>query len=117
MSKNLEVLNHLINNQSPEDRARENARELAVGFKNGTNRRTYMIDPLYASVLGPSFTVIYNGSPITVYCDGIEREITNEHYQALQTYLNHHRELTRQQTVKSNFNGETIQGDFRKVQL
>lgn len=117
MSKktDIQLLDQLINQMSSEEIAREAAREVAVGFNRGTNRRKYSIDPTYASILGPSFTVLWNMSPVTVFCDGIERDITHEHYQALQTYLQWQREQIRSRSVKSNFDGRTETGDFRRI--
>jgi len=112
---NIKLLDQLINNMSAEQAAKESARKVAVGFEQGTNRRTYMIDPTYASMLGPSFDVFWNMSKMTVFCDGIERPITNEHYQALQTYLQFQREQIRNRSVKSNFDGRTEVGDFRRI--
>ena len=112
---NIELLDKLINNMSAEEKAKEAARKVAVGFAQGTNKRTYMIDPTYASMLGPSFDVFWNMSKITVFCDGIERDITEEHYQALQTYLQFQRESIRARSVKSNFDGRTETGDFRRI--
>ena len=115
MNKDINLLDKLINQMSAEEAAKEASRQLAVAFNKGTNKRTYLIDPTYASILGPSFTVMWNMSPITVYCDGIERTITNEHYQALQTYLQWQREQIRNRSVKSNFDGQTVVGDFRRI--
>lgn len=114
-TKNIELLDSLINNMTAEQAAKDSARRVAVGFENGTNRRTYMIDPTYASMLGPSFDVFWNMSKVTVFCDGIERPISNEHYQALQTYLQFQREQIRARSVKSNFDGRTETGDFRRI--
>lgn len=114
--ENLEILDNLINNMSAEEKAKEAARKVAVGYENGTNKRTYMIDPTYASMLGPSFDVFWNMSKMTVFCDGIERPITEEHYQALQTYLQFQREQIRARSVKSNFDGRTETGDFRRIE-
>lgn len=113
---NIVLLDQLINNMSAEQAAKESSRKVAVEFENGTNKRVYMIDPTYASILGPSFDVFWNMSKITVFCDGIERYITKEHYQSLQTYLQFQREQIRSRSVKSNFNGRTEIGDFRKVE-
>lgn len=113
--KKLELLDNLINNMSAEQKALEAARQVAVDFENGKNRRTYMIDPTYAAMLGPSFDVFWNMSKITVFCDGIERPISKEHYQALQTYLQFQREQIRARSVKSNFDGRTETGDFRRI--
>lgn len=112
---NIALLDQLINNMGAEQAAKEAARKVAVGFEQGTNRRTYMIDPTYASMLGPSFEVFWNMSKMTVFCDGIERPITKEHYQALQTYLQFQREQIRARSVKSNFDGRTEVGDFRRI--
>lgn len=112
---NINLLDSLINNMSAEETAKESARKVAVGFEQGTNRRTYMIDPTYAAMLGPSFDVFWNTSKMTVFCDGIERPITHEHYQALQTYLQFQREQIRARSVKSNFDGRTETGDFRRI--
>lgn len=114
-NKKLELLDNLINNMSAEQKALESARKVAVDFESGANRRTYMIDPTYASMLGPSFDVFWNMSKITVFCDGIERPISREHYQALQTYLQFQREQIRARSVKSNFDGRTETGDFRRI--
>lgn len=114
-TNNIELLDSLINNLSAENAAKEAARKVAVGFENGSNRRTYMIDPTYASMLGPSFDVFWNMSKLTVFCDGIERSITKEHYQSLQTYLQFQREQIRSRSVKSNFDGRTEVGDFRRI--
>ena len=111
----IQVLDALINNMSKEEVNREAARKLAVGFETGKNKRTYRIDPTYAAILGPSFDVFWNMSKITVFCDGIEREITNEHYQALQTYLQFQREQIRARSTKVNFDGKTEVGDFRRI--
>lgn len=112
---NIALLDNLINNMSAEQAAKESARKVAVDFESGKNRRTYMIDPTYASMLGPSFDVFWNMSKITVFCDGIERPITKEHYQSLQTYLQFQREQIRSRSVKSNFDGRTEVGDFRRI--
>lgn len=112
---NIALLDGLINNMNAEQAAKEAARKVAVGFEDGSNRRTYMIDPTYANMLGPSFDVFWNMSKITVFCDGIERPITKEHYQALQTYLQFQRESIRARSVKSNFDGRTETGDFRRI--
>lgn len=115
MSKQIQLLDQLINQMSAEEKAREAARQLAVDYNKGINKRTYSIDPTYANILGPSFTVMWNMSPVTVYCDGIERTITNEHYQALQTYLQWQREQIRNRSIKSNFDGQAVTGDFRRI--
>lgn len=115
-TNDIALLDSLINNMGAEQTAKEAARKIAVGFEKGTNRRTYMIDPTYATMLGPSFDVFWNMSKMTVFCDGIERPITKEHYQALQTYLQFQREQIRARSVKSNFNGRTEVGDYRRVQ-
>lgn len=113
--KQMELLDSLINQQTKEATNLEAARKLAVGFEQGTNRRVYRIDPTYASILGPSFDVFWNMSKVTVYCDGVEREITNEHYQALQTYLQWQREQIRARSTKVNFDGKSEVGDFRRI--
>jgi len=118
MSKEVDkiaLLDSLINNMSAEAAALSAARQVAVDFQQGTNKRTYMIDPTYAAMLGPSFDVFWNMSKMTVFCDGIERPITNEHYQALQTYLQFQREQIRARSVKSTFDGRTETGDFRRI--
>jgi hypothetical protein len=112
---NIALLDSLINNMNAEDAAKNSARRVAVEFEQGTNKRTYMIDPTYAAMLGPSFDVFWNMSKMTVFCDGIERPITNEHYQSLQTYLQFQREQIRARSVKSNFDGRTEVGDFRRI--
>lgn len=112
---NIELLDNLINNMSAEAAAKESARKVAVGFEDGTNRRSYMIDPTYASILGPSFDVFWNMSKITVFCDGIERPITKQHYQSLQTYLQFQREQIRNRSVKSTFDGRSVTGDYRRI--
>lgn len=112
---NIALLDSLINNMTAEQAAKEAARKVAVGFDNGSNRRTYMIDPTYASMLGPSFDVFWNMSKMTVFCDGIERPITEEHYQALQTYLQFQREQIRARSTKVQFDGKTEVGDFRRI--
>lgn len=112
---NIALLDTLINNMSAENAAKEAARKVAVGFEQGTNRITYMIDPTYASMLGPSFDVFWNMSKMTVFCDGVERPITKEHYQALQTYLQFQREQIRARSTKVNFDGRTEVGDYRRI--
>lgn len=116
MARNdLKALDRLINQQNAESINKEVVRQLAVDYNSGKNKRTYRIDPTYASILGPSFTVFWNMSPLTVFCDGIERPITNEHYQALQTYLQHQREQIRARSTKVTFDKQEVVGDFRRI--
>ena len=114
-NKQIELLDALINGQSKEQINMNVARNLAVDFQQGKNVVRYRIDPTYVSILGPSFDVFWNMSKVTVFCDGQEREISREHYQALQTYLNFQRESIRARSVKSNFDGRTEVGDFRRI--
>ena len=75
----------------------------------------YSISPLYARYVGKTITIAFNGNFRKLPVDGSEFVISRGHYNALRKYMNHLDRQIRLQQQQSNFMGDQVTGDFKRL--